>query len=52
MAGVVQIDGWVGCDQKGPSIFLFFKYVNKHAALIPDMILKVVLADQKKKILI
>ena len=23
------VDGWVGGDQKGPSIFLIFKYVNK-----------------------
>ena len=26
--------GWVGGDQKGPSIFPIFKYVNKQDALI------------------
>ena len=33
---------WVGGDQKGPSIFLIFKYVNKQDVLIPKMVLKVV----------
>ena len=34
--------GWVGGDQKGPSIFLIFKYVNKQDALITNMVSKVV----------
>ena len=33
--------GWVDGDQKGPSIFLNFKYINKQNALIPNMVLKV-----------
>ena len=36
------VDGWVGGDQKGPSILLIFKYVNKQDALIPNMVSKVV----------
>ena len=31
-----------GGDQKGPSIFLIFKYVNKQDVLIQKMVLKVV----------
>jgi len=34
--------GWVDGDQKGPSIFLIFKYVNKQDALIPNLASKVV----------
>ena len=36
------VGGWVGGDQKGPSIFLIFKYNNKKTVLIPNMVLKVV----------
>ena len=36
------VGGWVGGDQKGPSIFLIFKYINKKNVLIPNMVLKVV----------
>ena len=36
------MDGWVGGDQKCPSIFFIFKYVNKFDALIPKMVSKVV----------
>ena len=36
------LSGWVGGDQKGPSIFLIFKYVNKQDALIPNLASKVV----------
>ena len=36
------MDGWVGGDQKGPLIFLNFKYINKQNALIPNMVSKVV----------
>ena len=32
----------MGGDQKGPSIFLIFKYVNKSDELIPKMVSKVV----------
>ena len=32
----------MGGDQKGPSIFLIFKYVNKQDALIPNLASKVV----------
>ena len=32
----------MGGDQKGPSIFFIFKYVNKHDVLIPKLVLKVV----------
>ena len=35
------MDGWTG-DQKCPSIFFKFKYVNKYDLLIPNMVLKVV----------
>ena len=34
--------GWVGGDQKGPSIFLIFKYINKLDTLIPNMVSKIV----------
>ena len=30
--------GWVGGDQKGPLIFLIFKYVKKKDVLIPKMV--------------
>ena len=33
---------WVGGDQKGPSIFFIFKYVNKQDVLIIKMVLKIV----------
>ena len=33
---------WVGGDQKGPSIFFIFKYVNKQNVLILKMVLKIV----------
>ena len=33
---------WVGCDQKGPSIFLIFKNVNKHDVLFTNIVSKVV----------
>ena len=33
---------WVGGDEKGHSIFLVFKYVNKSDELIPKMVSKVV----------
>ena len=36
------VGGWVDGDQKGPSIFLVFKYVNKSDKLIPKMVSKVV----------
>ena len=36
------VGGWVGGDQKGPSIFLNFIYVNKQDILIPKMLSKVV----------
>ena len=37
-----KVDGmWTG-DQKCPSIFLSFKYVNKQDVLIPNMVSKVV----------
>ena len=36
------VGGWMGGDQKGPSIFLIFKYVNKQDALIPNLASKVV----------
>ena len=39
---VRYVGGWVGGDQKGPLIFLIFKYVNKQDVLIPKMVLKVV----------
>ena len=32
------VGGWVGGDQKGPSIFLIFKYINKQDVLIPHII--------------
>ena len=35
------MDGWTG-DQKCPSIFLKFIYVNKYHGLIPKMVSKVV----------
>ena len=35
----VWVDGWVGGNQKGPSIFLIFKYVNKQDVLIPNIAL-------------
>ena len=34
--------GWVGGDQKCPSILLIFKYVDKQDVLIPNMVSKVV----------
>ena len=39
---IVRMGGWVGGDQKGPSIFLIFKYNNKKTVLILNMVLKVV----------
>ena len=36
------VGGWVGGDQKGPSIFLIFKYINKQDALISNIVSKVV----------
>ena len=41
-ARVVRMGGLVDGDQKCPSIFLKFKYVNKLDVLIPNMVLKVV----------
>ena len=35
-------DAWVGGDQKDPSIFLIFKYVNKQDFLISNMVTKIV----------
>ena len=35
------MDGWVGGDFLPPSIFLIFKYDNKHDVLIPKICLKV-----------
>ena len=40
--------GWMGGDQKGPSIFLIFKYVNKQDALIPNLASKVVYDNKIK----
>ena len=40
MEGLVS--GLVGGDQKGPSIFFIFKYVNKQDVLIIKMVLKIV----------
>ena len=37
-----RTDGWTDGDQKCPSIFFKFKYVNKYDLLIPNMVLKVV----------
>ena len=37
-----ELFGWVCGDQKGPSIFLNFKYVNKQDALMSNMALKIV----------
>ena len=34
---VVRMGGWVGGDQKGPSIFLKFEYSNKQDVLIPNL---------------
>ena len=39
---IVRMGGWVSGDQKGPSIFLIFKYVTKKDALIPNLSSKVV----------
>ena len=36
------VGGWMGGDQKGPSIWLKIEYNNKQGALIPNMALKVV----------
>ena len=38
------VDGWVGGDFLPPSIFLIFKYDNKHDVLIPKICLKVAYA--------
>ena len=37
-----RMDGQMDGDQKGPSIFLIFQYVNKSGELIPKMVSKVV----------
>ena len=42
------VGGWLGGDQKGPSIFLIFKYVNKQDALIPNLASKVVYDNKIK----
>ena len=34
------LSGWVGGDQKGPSIFLIFRYINKQCLLISNMVSK------------
>ena len=34
--------GCVGGYQKGPSIFLIFKYINKQNVLILNMVIKIV----------
>ena len=34
---VVRMGGWVGGDQKGPSIFLKIEYSNKQDVLIPNL---------------
>ena len=36
------MDGRMDGDQKCPSIFLIFKYINKKNVLIPNMVLKIV----------
>ena len=36
------VDGLVGCDQKGLSIFLISTYINKRILLISNMVLKLV----------
>ena len=33
----LELSGWVGGDQKGPSILLDFKYNNKQDVLIPNI---------------
>ena len=38
----------MGCDQKGPSILLKFKYSNKHDALIPNLASNIVYGYQIK----
>ena len=38
----VFVGGWMGWDQKGPSIFLIFMYINKQSILILTMAFKVV----------
>ena len=37
-----SVGGSVGGDQKGPSILLIFKYVNKQDMLILNMVSKIV----------
>ena len=37
-----MLSGWVDCDQKGNSIFLILKYVNKQDVLIKNIVSKVV----------
>jgi len=34
--------GWVGVEQKGPSIFLIIRYSNQQDELIPDLASKIV----------
>ena len=37
-----RMDGWTDGDQKCPSIFFIFKYVNNHDVLFQKMFSKVV----------
>ena len=39
---------WVDSDQKGPLIFLNFKYINKQDALTPHLTSEVVYGNQIK----
>ena len=41
-ARVVRVGGWVGCDQKGLSIFIIFGYINEQNVLILNMAWEVV----------
>ena len=36
----VRMDGLVGGDQKGPSIFFIWNYINKQDVLIPKLAIK------------
>ena len=42
------MDGWVGSDQKGPSIFLYLHYSDKQDLLILNMASKIVYDNKVK----